>query len=221
MRGATIERLRRVAATTTVGVPTKRVPLGRFLLVALQLALVTSGCADDSLASRGTANESRVPTTPLEPYAGRMAELFDDAIEPSAAGFAFGVATESDPVATLRERTQRSDTVALARVVTVTSGRGSDGRGWQVVLKTLEPLAGAPPPETFSWLIRSIDPAAGIVRASETQMVGTTLVAFLRAFAGTPGSDGAPTRRIHFHAAADSKSERDAVRAAAALGEFR
>jgi hypothetical protein len=190
------------------------------LQLAFGLVLVT-GCADDSLATRGTSNESRAPETPLEPYGGRMAELFDDAIEPAAVGFAFGVGTDADPGSVLRERTQASNAVVQARIVTVTSGRGNDGRGWLVSLKTVEALAGEHPPETFSWLIHAADPAAGIVRASEGRLVGATVIAFLRDFAGTSGSDERKGARIHFHAATDSKPQRDAVRAAAALGEFR
>lgn len=211
-----------------IGAATKRtmsrsVPLECFLLVALQLAagLTVAGCADDSLASHGQSNESRVPAATLEPYGGRAAELFDDAIEPAALGFALGVAADSDLGMVLRERTQTADAVVRARVITVTSNRGDDDRGWQIGLETVEGLAGARPPKAFSWLVRSHDPSAGVVRASEGRMVGTTLVAFLRDFAGTVGTDGPGPPQIHFHAAADSKSERDAVRAAAALSEFR
>jgi hypothetical protein len=223
MRGETNDRLRGGSAADAA-VLAAQVPLGRFLLVGLQLALglmLIDGCADDSLAARGTSNESRAPEASLEPYGGRMAELFDDAIEPTAVGFAFAVGTDADPASVLRERTQAADAVVRARIVTVTSGRGEDGRGWQVGLKTIEPLAGGHPPETFSWLIRSKDPAAGIVRAGEGRVVGATVIAFLRDFAVTSGSDGRKGRQIHFHAANDSKTQRDAVRASAALGEFR
>jgi hypothetical protein len=223
MPGETNHRLRGESPAHTVILGVK-VPLGRFLLVGLQLVLgltLMTGCADDTLAARGTSNESRAPEAPLEPYGGHMAELFDDAIDPAALGFAFGVATDSDPTSVLRERTQAADAVVRARIITVTSGRGDDGRGWQVGLKTIEALAGDHPPETFSWLIRSKDPSAGIVRASEGRAVGSIVIAFLRDFAGTSGSDGSKGRQIHFHAAGDSKTERDAVRASAALGEFR
>ncbi len=192
------------------------------------MAVTSTGCEGSLAAAQPSAPAQ--PAADLPRYDARAAELFDDAIEPDAVGFRLAATGTVPDDTVMRERTQAADAVVRARVVTVTSNRDDSGPAWQIGLATVDVLASArtpatgsrpPPPTTFTWLIRSRDPAAGIVRASEGAMVGKTLVAFLRTFAGPPSSDGAPTSEIHFHAAPDSKKEIEGVRSAAALGEFR
>jgi hypothetical protein len=214
----------RIAGTGGANAP-KRATRARAFLLAASMSVVTIsaiGCAEGSLGS--TPATPAQPPAELPPYDARAAELFDDAIEPEAVGFPLAVAGGQASDTLLRARTQAADAVVRARIVTVTSNPEDRGPAWQIGLQTLETLAGArPPTETFSWLIRSRDPAAGILRAGEGRMVGITLVAFLRTFAltGPLPSDGARGAQIHFHAGADSKKEVEAVRAAAALAEFR
>jgi hypothetical protein len=177
-------------------------------------ALLCICCADTTSQVRGAA-------TPLAPYSGHSAELFDDAIEPEAVGYSGGdqgIAPRNNPL--LRERTQTGDAVVRARVVTITSSPEDNGHTWLIGLRRLETLAGKHAPDAdFSFRVDERSPAAGLVRALEARLVGTTLVVFVREF-GAPNSDGQLSGgQLHFHFAKDDAEELGAVRQASLLGD--
>jgi hypothetical protein len=171
----------------------------------------------------GTTEPSRVPASSLPPYSGHDAELFDDAIEAAAAGYGGadqGIAPRAD--GRLRERTQNGDAVVRARVVTVTSNPSDNGPTWQLGLHTLETIAGKRPPDAdFTFRIAETGPAAGIVRALEARLVGTTFVVFVREFRSGPSEGESGGRELHFHFGKDDPAELGAVREASLLGEVR
>ncbi|MGD0674289.1 MAG: cobalamin ABC transporter substrate-binding protein [Polyangiaceae bacterium] len=146
-------------------------------------------------------------------------ELFDDAIEPTAVGYELDSALPPTQSPVLRERTQTADAVIRARVVTVTSTPEDSGRSFQIGLRTLEGLAGSQGPAALTLHIRETDPAAGIVRAAESHLIGLTVIAFLRQFRAR--DHATPDGQLHFHIGPDSKAELRAVREAVLLGEVR
>jgi hypothetical protein len=82
-------------------------------------------------------------------------------------------------------------------------------------LRTLERLAGgAPLADDFALQIPQASPSAGILRAFESRLIGSTFTVFVRQFAVNEG-DAAETQ-LHFHIAPDSRDESEAVHAAAA-----
>lgn len=148
-------------------------------------------------------------------------ELFDDGAEPSTIGYTAEAlqATSTDPV--LRDRLLTADAVIRARVVTLTTREA--GLGWLVGFRSIETLAGTPPPGEISLQISPTDEAAGLIRAFEDRLVGTSVVLFLRSFRPAPSGTlgGGDTRSLHFHIAADSPAELRAIRAAALLSEVK
>jgi hypothetical protein len=129
---------------------------------AAVLALGSSLAAASSAGLAGCAPEvqAAAPARVLPRYDRRAAELFDDAIEPSAVGYRL----ESIPSSMrphLRERTLAADAVVRARAVTLTANHDEAANSWQVGLRTIETLAGANPPVTFTLQIRGTDPSAG------------------------------------------------------------
>jgi hypothetical protein len=186
----------------------------------LALSSCLAAASSGGLAGCAPEVEAATPARVLPHYDRRAAELFDDAIEPSAVGYRL----ESIPSSMrphLRERTLAADAVVRARAVTLTSNHDEAANSWQVGLRTIETLAGTNPPAAFTLQIRASDPSAGVVRSNEGQIAGKTFVAFLREFSPAPGADGAAAAQLHFHVAPDSKDEVDAVREAALLGEVR
>jgi hypothetical protein len=186
-----------------------------FAWLPLTLALILSACG-------GGTPEARRADRPLPSYGGHAVELFDDGIEPAGVGFQLGGQAEpghnaprSDNL--LRERTQVGDAVVRARVTTVTAKDEDRGRSWQLGLHTLERLGGTGPLEPdFMLRVGASDTAAGIVRAFEARLIGTTFVAFVREF-GRPGGE----TELHFHLAQDAKEEVDAVKSAVLLDQVR
>ena len=172
------------------------------------------------------------PQGNFPPYGGHAADLFDDNIEPGAVDptMAVGYDPRSDNL--LRERTQVCDVVLRARITTVTEKVDDDGgRSWQVSMHTLEHVAGEHAPRDlgtdFVLKVDRTDPAAGIMRAYQSNLVGKSFVAFLREFAKAgsttaPGPDGtspAPEPDLHFHLGRDDRNELEAVKAAVALAD--
>ena len=153
-------------------------------------------------------------------YDAAAARLFDDAIEPSAVGYALD---PSDPAVTrraLRERTRLADAVVRAHVVTVSSNvgvTGAGGAGWRLELHPIERLAGATPADADVELdVRRSDPAAGLLVSAEGRLAGIVLIAFVRQFAPS----GAGDRAVHFHLTGDTKETVAAVRSAALLEDL-
>jgi hypothetical protein len=119
----------------------------------------------------------------------------------------------------LRERTQAADLVVRVRVTTITSTRQGNGDRWRVGLRPLARLAGDGDfGGDFSVNVEPDGPSAGVLRAFDERLTGTTFVAFVRRFRRqtAPG-----TNEFHFHLASDTKDEVDSVIAAEALRQVR
>jgi hypothetical protein len=187
---------------------------GTFVTVSLvALCFAGSSCA--------SAGPSQPLERPLPAYRGPAAELFDDAIAPSAVGFEFGGGPRAATPA-MTDRAQTADAVIRARVVTLTSNPMASGPSWQIGLRTREIVAGQRAPDAdFMLLVKAGDPAAGVLRAAEEHLVGTTFIVFVRTFAASGAGENEPVRGLHFHVVRDSPDEINAIRAAAVLGEVR
>jgi hypothetical protein len=180
--------------------------------LSLELGLIAFALA----LGPGCGGSGGGPTHPVTPYAGRSADLFDDAIEPAAVGLDFdkGYAPRVDK--TLRERTQTGDAVVRVRVATVTAKKDGPDATYQLGLHTVEKLAGAHAPSSdFTVQINKASESHGIMKNFESRLVGYAFVAFVREFA-TPAGD----RELHFHLAPDTKEVKSAVSDALALGEL-
>ncbi len=172
--------------------------------IAASAAIVLSaaGCG------AGTS-DARAPQRALPAYGDHQAELFDDAIESEAIGSDLAASPSLANSALFRERTLEGDAVVRARVTTITSKAQDNGYGWQVGLHTVERIAGNGPLATdFMIQVDSNGPAAGMLRAFESTLVGTTFLAFAREFA-RPGSPAEAD--LHFHLAQYAKVGVDAV----------
>jgi hypothetical protein len=158
------------------------------------------------------------PSRPAGPYKGRAVELFDDGAEPSTIGYTGDAlqATSADPV--LRDRIQTADAVFRARIITLTTRES--GLGWLVGFRPLETLGGTAPSGDVSLQVSPTDAAAGLLRAFEDRLVGTSVVLFVRAFVAS-ATAGADARTVHFHIAADSPAEVQAIRASTLLSEVK
>lgn len=179
----------------------------------LSLLVFVAACGGETPNSKLPVYERGPNATPAQRHA---AELFDDVIEPRAVGLELNITSTPRSDAILRERTQIGDAVVRVRIETVTqSGAGSEVRH-QLVLKTLEKLAGEHPPEgDFSVTLDDSSPSIGIVRSLETRLGGKTFIAFVKAF--NLGGE----RQYHFHLAPDAKDVRDAVAEAVSLTSFK
>jgi len=178
-------------------------------------AVACLGCGGAATGAQAAGHGGR----PLPPYGRHDAVLFDDGIEPTAIGYPMAEGTPPLRDNLLRERTEVGDAVVRARVTTVTSKQEDRGRSWQLGFHALERLAGSGPLDPdFTLQVDATDPAAGIVRAYENRLIGTTFVVFVREFA-RPAADAEGD--WHYHIAADQKDELDAVRAAVLLEQVR
>lgn len=176
------------------------------------LALGIGGCSGSS--GNKDAND---PNRALAAYAGRQADLFDDAIEPAAVGLDFdrGYSPKADRV--LRERAQVGDAVLRVRVATVTAKSSGPDALFHLGLHTVEKLAGRhPPPVDFTVQIDKSSESHGIMKNFEGRLVGSSFVAFVREFAQPNGE-----RELHFHLAPDTKEVVAAVGDAVLMGELR
>src|SRR5262245_21820402 len=140
----------------------------RFVLSFLAGMALFVGCGGELPDSKLPLYGERMPDGTIR-KTGHLRELFDDVIEPRAVGMDLSLlqTPRSDPI--LRERTQVGDAVIRVRVQTVTqSGSGPSVRH-QLMLDTMEKLAGShPPPETFSVSLDDASPSIGIVRSLES-----------------------------------------------------
>ncbi len=187
------------------------------LLFCLGLVLLGSslllGCAE-------TTPAPAPPPRPTAPYKGRAVELFDDGAEASAIGYTAEALqpTPSDPV--LRDRILTADAVVRVRVVTLTTRES--GLGWLVGFRAVETLAGTAPAGEIALLVNPADEAAGLIRAFEDRLVGTSFVLFVRSFRpASTSSGGGDARAVHFHIAADSPAEVRAIRASSLLSQVK
>jgi hypothetical protein len=165
---------------------------------------------------------TKVATGPLReypPYTGRAVDLFDDGIDPIAVGYQLepGPAPAAD--AKLQERVQTGDAIVRARVVTVTEKKETSGRSWQIGLHTLARLAGSGALDAdFSLEVEATDPGAGMVKAYQSSLVGSSFVVSVRRFglAQAPGES-----ELHFHFSADKPDVLAAVKQAALLEQVK
>jgi hypothetical protein len=187
-----------------------------------RLDLLAVACAGALLSACGGGTpDARNPDRPLPPYIGHAIELFDDAIEPTAVGFPSDTGSTPQGDTRVRERTQTGDAVVRARIRTVTAKVEDRGRSWQVGLHLIERLGGSGPIENdFTLSVQASDPAAGIIRALEGQLIGKTFVVFVREFARAGALQG-EAGDLRFHIAGDSPDETKAVKAAVLEDEVR
>lgn len=177
-------------------------------------SLLVGACA--GLGACGGTAEPGVPTQKLAAYAGRLADLFDDAIDPAAVGLELdkGYAPRVDK--TLRERAQTADAVLRVRVSTVTVKKDGPEATYQLGLHTVERLSRATTqPIDFTVQIDKASDAYGIMRSFESRLIGNAFVALVREFAHPSGE-----RELHFHLAPDTKEIKDAVEDARTLGRL-
>lgn len=183
-------------------------------VVPLVLAVAVAGLAS-ATAGCGPITGANAPSRPLPAYAGRAAELFDDAIDPAAVGMDFdkGYSPKSD--ALLRERAQVSDAVLRVKVTTVTTKKDAPTATYQLGLHTVEKLTGSHAPEAdFTVTISKASESHGIMKNFEGRLVGYPFIAFVREFVRPDGD-----REVHFHLSPDTKDVKSAVGDAVILGE--
>jgi hypothetical protein len=191
--------------------------------------LVFPGLLAGALACGACGAATPTSHTPrnLPPYSEHAKALFDDGVEPDAVGLASDGADKPGTDNNLRERAQIGDAVVRARVMTVDE---STSRVWQLAFHTLEIVhkgsgtgmnqsTEATPFDTgFTLQVEPTDPSAGIVNSMSNRLVGHTFVVFLRTFAHPDTTEDGD---VHFHIAADTKEQLEAVRSAIMLGEVR
>jgi hypothetical protein len=178
------------------------------------LAAAVVVCASGAVGC-GPMTGPDAPSRPLPAYAGRAADLFDDALDPAAVGMDFdkGYSPKSDPL--LRERAQVSDVVLRVKVSTVTGKTDGPETSYQLGLHTVEKMAGTqPPPIDFTVSITKASESHGIMKNFEGRLVGYPFVAFVREFVRPDGD-----REVHFHLSPDTKDVKSAVGNAVILGE--
>ena len=153
--------------------------------------------------------------TALPFYDSEQAELFDDAIEPAAAGM--GLGGTHPPLAddrAFREREHAADGVMRARLTTLTGNAEGPEAAFQITLEPIERLSGKRAPTApLTFRMDRTSRAFGILRAKGDALAGKTFVMFARQFAGVPAV-------WHAHLAPDSKEVETAVKDAAALREL-
>jgi hypothetical protein len=180
--------------------------------VTAVLAVLVSGL---SVAACGPASAATSASRPLPTYAGRAADLFDDAVDPAAVGMDFdkGYSAKADPL--LRERAQVSDAVLRVKVSTVTGKKDGPEATYQLGLQTVEKMTGThAPPERFTVTVNKSSEAHGIVKNFEGRLVGYPFVAFVREFVRPDGD-----HEVHFHLSPDNKEVKEAVSNAVIMGE--
>ncbi len=186
----------------------------RAMLRSVRLAAGAAVGAALLMASCG-GELPQAPAPVLPPYTPRDAQLFDDRIEPKALGYEGSASAGSDDQL-LPDRTQASDGVVRARVVTVTSKVEDSGQSLLIGLHALETLAGHHAPTgDFTLVVPAKSPSAGLLGSMEGRLVGLTFVVFVRGFAAAgPASERETDGDLHFHLARDDKDEQNRVRAA-------
>ncbi len=163
----------------------------------LFVAVAGVGCGPSKPAAR-----------PLSAYSGHVTALFDDSIEPSAAGVTGDrrlYQPKYDPL--FRERAQTADAVVRVKVVTIVAKGEAKGTSFVIGCKTEKKLAGAHPPgETFELHVGADAPSAGILRNLDSAIVGKRFIAFVRSFV-RPDADS----ELHFYLAPDTKDVSDSA----------
>lgn len=183
----------------------------RFLVALLSFWIFP---ATASCAAPVPARPARSAVLPR--YVGREAVLFDDRLErpgPRSLAEAMSAQPVIDPA--LRERVRLGDRVVRARVVTFTSRRTDAARGWVIVVRPIEHLAGKDvSADDLSLELQDGPWASELAAASQAPFVGSEVVAFTRAFDGFGGGPA-----VHFHLLRADKPQLLAIRNAALLAQ--
>ena len=165
-------------------------------LASLSLGLVALSHERVRRAGRLGGERGSVATAPG--LLGAGARQFDDGIDPTPWGSSSRI---SPPPRTIRASGPgrwRRTWSCRARVSTVTGKVSSGNRSYQISFQTVERLAGKHPVgDDFVVQVDKESPSIGIVRTMEGELVGKTLIVFVKEFA----HDG--DRDLHFHASAD------------------
>jgi hypothetical protein len=181
------------------------------LFSSLALAAACTPVPSDPATVTAAANAK------LPAYKGDLADRFDDGIEPHAVGLALDNYTTPKGDPQLRARAEQADVVLRGRITTVTGQVESGNHIYQVSFHALERLAGKHPVgDDFTVRIDSTSPSLGIVKAMEGQLVGKTLVMFVRNFVRPDGE-----AELHFHAMPDQPDVIAAVKEAVILDEVK
>jgi hypothetical protein len=188
-----------------------------FALVALVSATSASlGLACTPVPS-DPATVTAAANAKLPAYKGDLADRFDDGIEPHAVGLALDTYATPKGDPRLRARAEQADVVLRARINTVTGQVESGNHIYQVSFHALERLAGQHPVgDDFTVRIDAASPSLGIVQAMEGQLVGKTLVMFVKNFVRADGD-----AQLHFHAMPDQPDVIAAVKEAVILDEVK
>jgi hypothetical protein len=188
--------------------------LGIFTLAARLIA--TGLVAISTIPGCGQASGASSPTRPLPAYAGRAADLFDDAIDPAGVGMDYDRGYSPRADALLRERAQVSDAVLRIKIATVTAKTDGAEKTYQLGLHTVEKMTGDNPPAAdFTVSVTKSSEAHGILKNFEGRLVGYPFIAFVREFVRPDGD-----REVHFHLSPDTKEVKVAVGDAVVLGEI-
>ena len=182
-----------------------RVRLLRALLAAG--GLILAGCG-------GTAYSAR--NRPTTAYTERTAALFDDTIDPAAAGLDVNSSSTPQSDKLFRERTQLADGVFRVKAETISQAGEGASESYRITLKPRDTLGGKwKPTEDISIVVRRTNPSFGIVKHLDARLVGKTFIAFVQAFSNDDGG-----YVYHAHLAADTKEVAAAVADAFALGDL-
>lgn len=190
-------------------------PLLAWLVVRLSVAAGVG--AASAVAGCGGAQTANDPNRPLSAYSGRLADLFDDTVEPAAVGLDLdkGYSPRLDRM--LRERSQVADGVVRVRVSTVTAKSDGPDAVFQLGLHPVEKLAGNNAPTgDFTVQLTKASGSHGIMKSFESRLVGYAFVAFVREFVLPSGE-----RQMHFHLAPDTKDVKAAVGDAMLMSELK
>jgi hypothetical protein len=178
---------------------------------AVWMAFVVAACGGPDANS---------PSRPLPTYEGPQAELFDDAIDPTAVGLSLEDTRTPLSDDKLLQRTHVGDAVLRAKVLTITEKkdeREGSNIEYQLGFQVLEKLTGKYAPDgEFVVRLDKTAPSAGIVNSLGARLGGKTFVVFLKQF-----KDANNEPRYYAHFSADSKDVLAAVQNALALEEFK
>lgn len=190
--------------------------LSRLARVAPALVLLVIGCAE----SPPPTDASRLPA-----YGAEDAALLDDAFSGHLFETAFVPGTAGDDVR-FDDRVRAAHSIWLVKVATI-SREGSMGgnRRYELTFRTLEGLAGPPPPPLVSLTISGKDPSFHWLDRVGGAWVGRELLLMARDYraneAGEPGEAGT-TQVMHFHGEPNTpelQARIRAIRAAATAAE--
>jgi len=171
-------------------------------------ALLAVACA----ATPSASDISRLPE-----YGAEDASLLDDGFSGHLFETAFVPGNAGDDVR-FEDRVRASDSIWLVKVATM-SREGSTGnnRRYELTFRTLEGLAGPPPPPEVTLTISGKDPSFHWIDRVGGAWVGRELLLMSRDYrdreASAGGSPGAARRVMHFHGEPNSPELQTRIRA--------